>query len=126
MIASPSRETLAYIAGPYRDPRGAHWIGENIHRARRVAADMWARGYAVICPHLNTSLMDGLCDDSAFLDGTLEMLRRCDLVVLTYDWHHSAGAIREVNEAMMLRIPVYQWPRLDPVTEAHFNAGPSK
>jgi dienelactone hydrolase len=119
---TPSRNLVAYVAGPYRDARGAHYVGDNITRARRVAADLWARGYAVLCPHLNTAHMGGLCDDTAFLDGAIELMRRCDLVVLTPDWYQSSGAQAEVREAFGYGIPVYKWPLMDALTTQHFNA----
>lgn len=119
---SPSRTTLAYVAGPYRDRRGTYYVDQNIWAARQLAAGLWARGFAVICPHMNTAHFDGLADDQAFLDGTLEMLRRCDLVVITSTWHISAGTRAEIREALRLGIPVYHWPDLsNPLTEGHFN-----
>jgi hypothetical protein len=35
-----------------------------------------------LCPHANTTNFDGLCSDQTFLDGTMKMMCRCDLVVL--------------------------------------------
>lgn len=92
---------LAYIAGPYR--AATVWgIRENIRRAEAVALKWWKKGYAVICPHANTALFDGELPDETFLDGTMEMLRRSDVVVMMQGWQLSAGAGAEWHEARAL------------------------
>ena len=57
---------VAYVAGPYRSET-IYGIEQNIQRAKRLAAELWKRGYAVICPHANSAFMDGVCDDETFL-----------------------------------------------------------
>lgn len=103
---------LAYVAGPHRGKskiKIINWLQRqiNIHRARRVAKELWRMGYAVLCPHSNTSNFDGLCPDKTFLDGTLEMMRRCDLMVLIPRWQKSEGTWGEVDECLRLGIPIY-------------------
>lgn len=100
---------LAYVAGPYRDPRGAGYIRENIEEARRIAVRLWQAGIPTICPHTNTAMMDGLAPDEAWLKGDLEILRRCDVVVLVNDWERSSGARAEVEFAERRGIPVVPW-----------------
>jgi hypothetical protein len=85
---------LAYIAGPYRAST-IHGIVQNIRSAEKVAIKYWQLGYAVICPHTNTCLLDGVVEDQVFLDGTLEMMIRCDVVVMMTTWKDSKGAIQE-------------------------------
>ena len=48
-----------------------------------------------------------LADDQFWLDGTLELMRRCDAVVLVDGWQHSSGARGEIEEARKLGIKVY-------------------
>jgi hypothetical protein len=66
-------------------------------------------GYAVLCPHANTAFMDFGCDE-VFLDGDLEILRRCDLVVVAPGWESSEGTRAEIREAHNELKPVYYWP----------------
>lgn len=66
-------------------------------------------GYAALCPHLNTACFDGACADESFLAGGLELLRRCDLVVLAPRWETSRGTLQEVAEAQAQDIPVWEW-----------------
>ena len=89
---------LAFISGPYRaeTPLG---IVENIRRAEAVSKKYWTLGYAVICPHMNTALFDGLLPDDAWLMGDLEMLVRCDVIVMMQGWEQSVGATEELRMA---------------------------
>ena len=101
---------VVYVAGPYRDQRGQYWVGRNIEAAREIAATLWAEGFAVLCPHANTAHFDGVAPETAFLEGDLEMLRRCDAMVLTPDWEHSSGARNERTLGEELGLEIHVWP----------------
>lgn len=96
---------VIYIAGKYRGPN-AWAIEQNIRAAEEVAARVWAAGHVALCPHANSRHMDGVASDDHFLAGTLELMRRCDAVVLVPNWKDSAGARAEVAEADRLGIEV--------------------
>lgn len=102
---------LAYVAGPYR-AKTVSGIVQNIREAEAIAIELWKMGFAVLCPHTNTALMDGAMPDETFLEGTLEMMRRCDFVVLTPRWQASRGAIEEKAEAERRGMPIYLWPNV--------------
>ncbi len=93
---------IAYVVGPYR-AKTIEGIARNIQAAEAVAKKYWLKGYAVICPHKNTAFFDGLTDDDVWLDGDLEILSRCDVVVAMQGWDKSWGAKREVEEAQKLK-----------------------
>ncbi|GAH10916.1 unnamed protein product, partial [marine sediment metagenome] len=95
-----------YICGPYRAAT-EHGVVENIRRAEAVAIQVWQAGYVALCPHMNTRLFGGLCPDDTWLQGDLELLRRCDGVVLVLGWEASMGACGEIKEADRLKIPIY-------------------
>ncbi len=97
---------VIYIAGKYRGPN-AWAIEQNIRAAEEVAARVWAMGMVALCPHANSRHMDGVATDEVFLAGTLELLRRCDAVVLVPNWRDSADARAEVEEAERLGLPVF-------------------
>ena len=101
---------IIYIAGPYR-AEGANAILQNILEARAVAIELWKLGYVAIAPHCNTFLMDGAAPDEVWLAGDLEILRRCDLVVMRRGWWDSSGAVAERQEAKSRCMSVYEWPR---------------
>lgn len=95
-----------YIAGPYRanNPRE---ILENIRAAEAVAIKIWEAGHIALCPHLNSRFMDGICDDSVFLEGAIELMKRCDGIALVPGWEKSKGTLAEVEIARKLNIPIY-------------------
>ena len=89
---------VIYIAGPYNTyPKGYdrhHGIQRNIVEASQIAAECWKKGWAVICPHTNTGGFHNLgLDEEIFVRGCIEMVRRCDAILMTNGWTRSAGAI---------------------------------
>lgn len=97
---------VIYVAGPFRGPN--HWvIEENIRRAERIAWEVWANGDAAVCPHANTRFYQGSLPDATWLNGDIEILKRCDGVVLCPGWRDSSGTRAEVAVAIDNNIPVY-------------------
>lgn len=118
---------VVYIAGPFRGPN-AWEIEQNIRRAEALALEVWKIGAACLCPHTNTRFFQGAADDSVWLDGDLELLARCDAVLLTPDWERSSGARAEVEFAVKRGIRIFydlralsQWLDYDafPVPRVH-------
>jgi hypothetical protein len=60
----------------------------------------------VICPHKNTALFDGAADDSVWLAGDVEILKRCDVVFAMPGWEKSEGARAEIKEARRLKLEI--------------------
>lgn len=97
---------VVYIAGPYRAP--TQWqIEQNIFNARAVGVTVARLGAMPLIPHSNTAHMDGIADDQFWLDGTLELCRRCDALVTVLGWTDSSGAKAEVAETLALGKPVF-------------------
>ena len=98
---------VVYVAGPFRGP--SSWdIAENIRRAERLALEVWRLGAACICPHANTRNFQGAAPDAVWLRGDLELLARCDAVLMTDDWQRSTGARAEHDVATLrLHLPVF-------------------
>ena len=97
---------VVYIAGPFRGPNS--WeIEQNIRRAEALSLEVWRMGMAAICPHANTRFFQGAAPDSVWLDGDLEILSRCDAILMTPDWERSSGARAERDFAIEHGIPVY-------------------
>jgi hypothetical protein len=92
---------VVFVSGPYRGN-----ISENIRIARQHAEMLWAKGYAVFCPHLNSAHMDGCAPDKAFLDGDIEILSRCDAIYMLPGWEQSEGARSEYAHALLHGIEV--------------------
>jgi hypothetical protein len=98
---------IIYIAGPFRGPTA--WDVEcNVRRAEELAFEVFQLGAMPLTPHANTRFFHGQGPDQFWLDGTLELLRRCDAVILTDDWRRSAGARGERAEAERLGMAVFE------------------
>ena len=105
---------VVYIAGPFRstnpDGRSNSWgVQQNVMQAMAVALEVWKMGHAALCPHANTMFFqdaDGTVD-SVWLRGDLEMLKRCDALMLAPNWEKSSGARAEVEFAQGNKIPVF-------------------
>lgn len=96
---------LIYIAGPFRGL--TPWdVEQNVRRAEEMALRVWRAGAAALCPHTNTRFFDKAGDDAIFLEGTMEMLRRCDGMVLVHGWEKSSGTRAEIREALRLGKPI--------------------
>lgn len=93
---------VIYLAGPYSG-YSINDVHDHIEEARRVSRKLWMAGYAVVCPHMNTAYMDGEDTWGVFLEGDLEIMARCDIVVMLPGWRGSKGARVEHETAMVLR-----------------------
>ena len=110
-----SRCRVIYVAGPFRGK--TPWdVEKNIRRAEELALRVANAGAMPLCPHTMTRYFDRQCTDAFWLEGTLELLRRCDAVIFTDAWAKSAGAIGENQEAMR-KIPIFHEARFKELEE---------
>ena len=90
---------VIYVAGKYRSK--TEWgLEENIRRAEAAAVKLWQQGYAVLCPHKNTAHFGGACPDETWLEGDIEILKRCDAIYMLKGWEDSLGACEELRIAL--------------------------
>ena len=89
---------VVYVSGPYSATKNKG-VNDNIASAKIVAEMLWRRGWAVICPHLNTANMESVADYEVFMEGDMEILFRCDAIYMLNGWLESSGAVREHNFA---------------------------
>lgn len=100
------KKRVVYIAGPYRS--NTEWgVVQNIRAAEELALKVWKLGAVALCPHKNTAFFGGAADDSVWLEGDLELLRRSDAVILVDGWENSSGTCEEVIVAVDAGIPVF-------------------
>ncbi len=93
-----------YVAGAYQAD-SEDGIIENITHAAMEAEKLWHKGFAVICPHLNSALMSG--DRSMFIKGGLEMLKDCQAIYMLKGFRQSKGAMEEYNQALKDGLEIY-------------------
>ena len=92
---------VVYVAGAFRAK--TQWeIMQNVRRAEDASLELWKLGYAVICPHTMTQHFQNECPDEVWLDGCLELLRRCDAIYLVEGWQCSEGSLVEYELAKEL------------------------
>lgn len=92
---------VAYVAGPYRNSP------EGIRLAIEFAKVLWEEGYAVICPHANSFEFElAVPHDHLFLEGYLEILRRCDVMFVLPGWKKSEGTLAEIELAEEIGIKI--------------------
>lgn len=107
------RKKVLYICGPFRSPskyvpgqQDAFGIAKNVLSAMDLGLEVWRNGAVALVPHGNTFCFQNAAPDEVWLDGDLELLRRCDAVLVTPEWSRSTGARAEVAFAISLGIPV--------------------
>jgi hypothetical protein len=95
---------LIYIAGPYRGD-----VVGNIRRATGVAERVARAGDYPVTPHLlSPPHFESIQGDEFWLSATMELMRRCDEVLLMRGWDLSRGAIAEHAEANRLGMKVWR------------------
>lgn len=111
---------ICYIAGKFRG-KNAWEVHQNVEAALERGFEVAQLGLMPLIPHSNTAPFDGTLKDDFWLEGTLELMRRCDLVVTVSNWLDSVGAKAEVEEAHKMGKMVFH----DLVDLAHWLAGSS-
>ena len=98
---------VVYVAGPYRS-NTEYGVLQNIQKAEKTALQVWLMGAACICPHKNTAFFGGATDDDVWLEGDLEIIRRCVAIMCLENWESSVGAKGEVALARSIGLPVFE------------------
>jgi hypothetical protein len=102
---------VVYIIGPFRAKN--HWeVMQNVLRAEMLGLVVARSGSMPLIPHKNTENFNGLLDDDFWLEGTKELLRRCDAAItveaINYSCDDSAGSKGEIDEMIKLGRPVFR------------------
>lgn len=105
---------VVYVAGPFRSMNAngksnAWGVQTNIMSAMAVALEVWKLGHVALCPHANTMFFqdaDG-CEDDVWLKGDLELLNRCDAIMMAPGWERSSGAKAELAHSVMRGLPAF-------------------
>lgn len=100
------RMRVVYVAGKFTGANG--WeVARNIRRAESWGFAVAEAGAMPFIPHANTASFHNTLTDAFWYQGTLEMLRRCDAIILVPGWEDSKGALAEVAEAKKLNMPIF-------------------
>lgn len=103
---------VVYVGGPFRakqrNPYNQWEQENNIRKAEELAWLVWSKGHAAICPHSITRFYQGSLDDEIWLEGDLQILSRCDCLLLVEGWKDSSGTLSEVKFCKDNGIPVFE------------------
>lgn len=99
---------IIYIAGAYRGD-----VHRNIALAEQVAIDLAEMRIGFFCPHTHTAHFDSktTAPEVFYIALGLEMLDRCDALLLLPDWLDSEGARGERIHAVHRGMPIFDWPQ---------------
>ena len=94
---------LVYVAGPFRGD-----VPRNVETALAWGRRVVRAGALAVVPHLlGREFGPVRPDETWWLKAKLELLRRCDGVLLIPGWERSSGSVNERNEALRLNLPVF-------------------
>jgi hypothetical protein len=80
----------------------------NIDRAAAIGLEVAKSGASPVIPHTNTGAWYiGTISHEFWYEATLELMRRCDAIVLVPGWQGSKGTKAEIEEAKRLNLPVF-------------------
>lgn len=98
---------LVYIAGSYRAANP--WlIEQNIRKAEELCLEVWKNGHVGVCVHSMCRFMYLAAPDEVWLKGDLEILGRCDAMLLVPGWESSAGTLGEIEYCNRHKIPIFE------------------
>ncbi len=97
---------LVFIAGPFRGTTPLD-VRRNIERARDLGLEVAQIGAMPVIPHTMTGEFDKQLVDRFWLEGTQEVLKRCDGVIMGRGWQRSSGSRAEHKLAQKLNLPIF-------------------
>lgn len=99
---------VAYVAAPFSGID--HWrVTLNIIEAKKIAMTIAWFNVMPMCPHGNSESFHGTKTADFWYEGTLELLKRCDAIVMHPNWYHSAGSVREHDYAKKAGMPIFYY-----------------
>ena len=97
---------LVFIAGPFGGE--SHWdVQCNVHAARVAGLEVARMGGMPIIPHANSCYFFGTLPETHWLAGYLELLARCDALLVLPGWEDSKGTMGEIELATELCMPTF-------------------
>ncbi len=105
MMVNQNNIFVIYLAGPFR---GNFFVKRyNIWRAKQYAKILWKHNVAVICPHTNSGFIDNKESDKFILPANIDIMLRCDALLLMKKYKKSVGTCNEKTLAILNGLPTY-------------------
>lgn len=99
---------IVYVAGPFAAP--CAWeVEHNVRLAEACGLEVARLGAMPLIPHANTRFFHGVTGIAAsfWYRGTLELLLRCDAMIVVGDWESSRGSKAELRACDEHDIPFF-------------------
>lgn len=99
---------IYYICSPYRGTQ--EQVQKHLEYAKELTREVLMRGYATITPHLSIAECLNDCDEKERrigLKADLELLEKCDAVIVGNRYGISEGMLGEIKRAKELNIPLF-------------------
>ncbi|HEW91205.1 MAG TPA: DUF4406 domain-containing protein [Thermotogaceae bacterium] len=97
---------LVFISGPYK--ADTNWqIERNIRNAEIASLMVWKLGAVPICVHTMNRHFFGEIDEERVINGCMDIIMRCDAILMLSGWEESAGSYMEYNFAMKNNVTVF-------------------
>jgi len=97
---------VIYIAGKFSAPD--QWQrARNIRAAENMAFGVACMGAMPLNPLANTGNFFGTLTEEFWYEGTLELLKRCDAMILVPGWEDSKGVREEIRYAHGANLPIF-------------------
>lgn len=99
---------VVYVAGRFSAPD--QWRrARNVRAAETLAFAVAEVGAMPLNPLANTHNFFGtLSEENFWYPGTMELLRRCDAMIIVPGWEGSKGVAMEIEEAKKISMPVFE------------------
>jgi len=95
-----------YLAGPFRAPT-AWGVEQNVRLAEWVGMQVAEMGVLPVIPHSMFRYAHGTRTEQFWIDATLELLSRCDAILMLKGWESSEGSIGEHKAAEARQMSIY-------------------
>jgi nucleoside 2-deoxyribosyltransferase len=95
-----------YVAGPYT--ANDSWsLEKNIRSAEEISFQVFSLRAVAVCSHTISRYFFGTLNEEFWLEATMNMLSRCDAMVVVEGWKKSSGTLGEIKYAAENDIPIF-------------------
>ena len=90
-----------YLAHPYRDN-----IRKNHRKCSKIYIELVKKGYILCCPVIRPKWVNRRMSHEFWYEYDLELVRKCDGIILCPGYIHSYGCMLELQEAFRLNLEI--------------------
>lgn len=96
---------VVYVAGALRGNIFKKFF--NFRKVHKLCKKLWLNNIAAYSPHKNSGWLDSKETDKFVILANIEMMLRCDILLVADNWEKSVGTLNEMAVAQLDRMPIY-------------------